>query len=179
MVCASACEGDCSGGIWRPRSLPISFSSQSAQRCFQERGKKPSRGERESWKISNKHSGCLRDLERPSTSAIPWECGGTFEGLVRKTCPAVSSTCSQLRYFATQQPASGRVDLLPDARFQHRAEGSAPKIQADPVRAARGTLTSSAGTEAADSSICSELLGWSGRRRPVIARKRLQGASHF
>lgn len=42
-----------------------------------------------------------RDLERPSKSAITWEYGGTFEGLVRKTCPAVSSTCFQLRDFAT------------------------------------------------------------------------------
>lgn len=67
------------------------------------RGKKkqPCRGERESWKISNKHSGCLRGLERPSKSAVTWEYGGTFEGLVRKTCPAVSSTCFQLRDFAT------------------------------------------------------------------------------
>lgn len=78
-------------------------------------------------------------LGRPSKSAITREYGGTFEGLGRKTCPAVSSTCFQSRYFAT--PRWRRQQR----GFASRCRVPAWKIQANAVRAARGALTSTQG----------------------------------
>lgn len=52
-------------------------------------------------------------LERLSKFALTWECGETFEGLVRETCPAVTSMCFKLgisqRHTLTHQLIPGHV----------------------------------------------------------------------
>lgn len=80
------CENDCwdSAGIWRPRSIPINLSFQSARTYT----KKTLR-----WKVKlkNKHEG-----HRLTLYANNWECGETFEGHVRDACPAVTRMCFKL-----------------------------------------------------------------------------------
>lgn len=93
-VCVSVCEGDCSEGIWRPRSLPISFFFQSALHVLEE--KEAAEVKENLRKPLISILGCSQALGVLSKSALTWERGETFEGLVRGTCPAASSTCFTL-----------------------------------------------------------------------------------
>lgn len=92
------CENDYlgSGGTWGPRSIPIKplFVCEMHKHSLRENAEvKGSFGKAH---VSAKDTSRPPFLNRFSKFALNWDCGETFEGLVRETCPAVTSMCFKL-----------------------------------------------------------------------------------